>query len=179
MTAQHRRIIICEKCGQETTEETGFGRWLRAQDALPSFGARECFVFSDIDYVVHRYMWNGSRNKQIVMLIEVKTNDAPISNSQGDTLYKLNALLTDYQRHEQACTGVPLGRYTNGSVDKSNLAYIKCAGVHVLTMSGDSPDNSRRIVWGRKKITSDQLVRILRFDIHPKTMKKNPSWDDF
>ena len=149
--------------------DTDFCAWMRSCKELPSYGNNFGFVASDNDVTVHRYMTSidsiGTREVQGIMQIEVKTRRGEPSESQLDTLSKLNLFCGD--------------REVGG-------VAVRFFGVFVLVMSGTSAENSRRMWWGSipknkhicdSKLLSwdvvslQQLIALLRFDCHPRNIK--------
>jgi hypothetical protein len=109
----------------------------------------------------------GTRMVQGLMQIEVKTRRGFPSPSQMDTLSKLNLFCGEKV------------------VDN---CYVRFFGVFVLSMSGLCPDTSEHMWWGvipkgrhidnatkmsSKKIDKTKLIKLLRFDIHPRTFEAN------
>jgi hypothetical protein len=95
------------------------------------------------------------------MHIEAKTRGAVPTQSQADTLLKLDM-------------------FRGQRVHKSHL--VRHFGVSIVSMSGTSPDNSSVIRWGRFKkgqlgfveITVSQLEDLLLFEKHPDSLLPNP-----
>lgn len=147
-----------------------FCAWLRKQrKELPSYSRNIGFVASDVDLLVHRYLTAvdgvGSREIQAMMMLEVKSRNGRPNQSQADTLYKWHLLSNTQQ-----------------SVGNS---LVWGFGVSILSMSGTDPDNSGRLEWGRFKsfangsiyyrsINLDQLYKLLRFELHPDTLSRQP-----
>jgi len=48
---------------------------------------------------------------------------------------------------------------------------VHCYGVHKLRLSGPTPDQSDRITWDNKSIDTEQLIKVLRYDLSPDTLK--------
>jgi hypothetical protein len=46
-----------------------------------------------------------------------------------------------------------------------------CYGVHKLRLSGSAPDASQWITWDDKPINEQTLTLLLRFDIHPDSLR--------
>ena len=127
---------------------------------------------SDCDVIIHRFMSSvdgmGTREVQAIMQVEVKTRTGKPPSSQMDTLCKLN--LFNGQR-------------------ETRQGVVRFFGVFFLVMDGTSPDDSERMWWGVipeasiftdpkqiqwRPITYFQLVKLLRFDIHPRNLQPNP-----
>jgi hypothetical protein len=139
---------------------------------LPSYSKDFGFVASDNDVTVHRYLTSvdgvGTREVQGIMQIEVKTRQGKPSESQMDTLSKLNLFSS-----EKVVSGV----------------YVRFFGVFVLVLSHTSPDDSEFMWWcsipkglfisdaKKMKITSIDkatLIQLLRFELHPVSLVKKP-----
>jgi len=152
--------------------DTEFCEWMRKCKDLPSYSKDFGFAASDNDVTVHRYMTCvdsvGTRDVQGIMQIEIKTRQGKPSESQMDTLSKLNLF-----HGEKVIQGV----------------YIRFFGVFVLVMSGTSPDDSQNMWWcsmpkgtfisdaSKMKITSinrSKLIDLLRFEVHPVGLYPRP-----
>jgi len=152
--------------------DTEFCAWMRSCRDLPSYSKDFGFVASDNDVTVHRYLTAvdgvGTREVQALMQLEVKTRKGKPSASQIDTLSKLNLFSS-----EKVVDGV----------------YVRFFGVFVLVLSGESPDDSRQMWWGTipkgkmlnnasnmnfKQISKCNLISLLRFDLHPINLSKQP-----
>jgi len=149
--------------------DTDFCRWMRNCPLLPCVGEDFGFVASDNDLTIHRYKTCvdsvGTRSVQGIMQVEIKTRGGWPSDSQIDTLSKVNLFCGD--------------KTTNG-------VCVRFFGVFVLSMSGTSPDDSNEIRWGSiprgRSIGSSAYVRwelidikmlidIFRFDRHPRNLR--------
>lgn len=147
-----------------------FCAWLRSQrKELPSYSQTVGFVATDVDLVIHRYLTSidgiGSREIQAMMMLEVKSRSGKPHQSQTDTLYKWHLLSNTKQ--------------------VVNNSLIWGFGVGVLSMSGTDPSNSDHLEWGRfkkgsdgklhyRKITINQLYGLLRFELHPDSLSRQP-----
>lgn len=171
--------------------ETGtpFGEWLRSQRDLPSTPSPDCevgFIATDIDLVVHRW-FHGSTGKHIqcLMVVEVKTRGAQPRFAQLESLSALqlfsakkNIRLALPTIHPETREMIP------------DFRQYRFYGVHFLLLSGTSPEDSDSMVWARwkwkphgvdhqmtasqlqrTKINIEQLKGILRWDLHPSTLK--------
>jgi hypothetical protein len=144
--------------------DSPFGAWLRRQPELSS----QHFVASDIDWVIHRYKPEidsvGSREVNYMMFVEVKTFSANLTPSQHESLWFQHQFF-------QAKQGKKLLMLVGGKSRRAVWHF----GVSVLVFTGHSPEDSQ-IKWGRfisdgsltfRDITKHELVRLLRFDLHP------------
>jgi hypothetical protein len=151
-------------------EDSPFGGWLRSRPELPSTH----LVATDLDFSIQRYKTHvdgeGSRDIQSMMLLEVKTRSGKPKESQLETLW-----LTHRSAETQSRTN-PI---------KFNGKILKHPGVSILSLSGQTPDDSIEINWGRftkdrhrpllhwKKINVSQLIKLLNFEIHPDNFEPN------
>ena len=147
-----------------------FMSWLRGCPSLPSVSRTSGTTASDVDAIVHRYMTCmdgvGSRKLQRMMFVEAKTRSvdtASISTSQTDTWRKVHHCLCRPHMKNVVVDGNAIVHY-GGS-------YLMC--------SGQDPETSERMLWGRfgagrslsfRDIDLDQLILLLKFEIHPDTM---------
>lgn len=143
-----------------------FCDWMRRNKDLPAFSNTCGFVATDVDLFIHRYLsavdGKGTREIQAMMHLEVKTRGGVPSQSQLDTLYKIDACRRD------------------ASVDGQTIRHF---GVSIVLLSGLTPDDSQ-IRWGRfvtvrrvpvyRPITPRQLIQLMRFDIHPDNFDSRP-----
>lgn len=153
-------------------EDTPFGRWMREQGRVVGTMPSSAFVSSDCDYLIHRYKTvvdgYGTRDIQAQMILEVKTNSAKPRFAQVDSMWL---------HHLCANTSNP----------RRKVEYLGKAvfhhGVSFLSMSGTMPDNSETMEWGRfgrsaiimwRAITTQQLIDLMMFEIHPDNFERNP-----
>lgn len=148
--------------------DTEFCAWMRRCKELPSYSRDFGFVASDNDITIHRYITSvdgvGTREVQGIMQIEIKTRKGKPSESQTDTLTKLNLFNGD--------------RRVGG-------VSIRFFGVFVLVLSGTSPDDSDAMWWAAPpkdrffkdaammritEINYQMLIDILRFERHPRNL---------
>lgn len=155
-----------------------FSKWVNRHPDLDSRTAG--VVFTDIDNVVHKYVSHcdgiGTREIQYMMLLETKTNGADLPLSQKDTLHMMNQLIRTTPWRDQREDG----RFITGHRQNTRKVYswqnqvkvqLVCFGIHVLRMSGTTPENSEWMLWDKKKITTAQLLSLLRFETHPDTLQ--------
>jgi len=177
MTKKFHQMIHCPNCGKEITAETDFGRWIRNNKNLDSVYG---YVFSDIDlpcsqYIVHRYKNKYERKLQYLMWIEIKTRGTNLTISQQDTITMISQCLRNRRKsiHKEK---IPyqmkpvLNRVYSKMLKK--YIHIKLFGFHLIQFSGNGPEDSDVILWDWKKITLEQLVGLLRFDIDPDNLRK-------
>lgn len=146
-----------------------FMKWCRANKLLPSFSEECGWVQTDVDTFVHRYLVCvdriGTREVQPMMEVEVKTRGGSLTDSQLDTYRKKHAtIIPSLKWHGQT---------------------IRNHGVTILRLSGTSPEDSESIKWCRfdrnhrsklieSDITLEQLISLLRFDLHPDSLEPSP-----
>lgn len=144
-----------------------FMAWCRSCDELPSY-SRECgWVQTDVDTFLHRYISSvdgvGTREVQCMMELEVKTRGGELTTSQADTYRKKHAMT------------IPSLKFYGQSL----VNY----GISILRLDGASPTDSKLFNWGRfqrssdteifwRQITAEQFIHLLRFEIHPDTLKE-------
>jgi len=162
MTRKFETFVDCPACGNRHSSESAFQRWFRAQRELDSANGT---VVADFDFVIQRYSTPGfGRSFQCVMFLEVKTNKAMIKSSQSKTLSLAKQLLRN-----QKAGGPRIEWLQDGP--KGSWVRVKHFGGFLLRMSGTSPENSEWMEWNFKRINTDQLIRLLRFDTDPITLK--------
>jgi hypothetical protein len=126
--------------------------WTRGIDRLPS----QIYSLTDVDLVVHRHF---PRNTQLLMLVEQKAFNAVVGFAQRDTLLILHQLLS-----------VANGGWVR--TQRGEQAQVMYFGLHILTLSHRTPQTSQTILWNDFPVSLDELIRILRFDIDPRTVRK-------
>jgi hypothetical protein len=156
-------------------DETPFSSWLRQKNremVIPSISPDLGVVFNDIDMVVSCYHKNQTgRFVYSMFIVEVKTRGGTLTTSQR---YLYPAL---------SCFAKEL---------KYSDKIIRFYGCMQLIMSGTSPEDSEWMEWKRfpfhvkskreevpkiedmrsDRVDLDGLVKILRFDTHPISLKK-------
>jgi hypothetical protein len=136
---------------------------------LPSYSEECGLVQTDVDAFWHRYKTCvdslGTRDLQVFMEIECKTRGGSLTDSQADTYRKKHAMIQPQLKwHGQQLINF---------------------GVSVVRISGTTPDDSEWIKWGRfirgkasgmkeEAISVDQLLKLMRFDMHPDTFNERP-----
>lgn len=170
MTSSFRQKIQCTNCGIQITAETSFSRWIRERADLDSNGFGISVM--DMDYIVHRYRTELGRKFQCIMVVEVKTHNAKMSDAQRDTAHVINQIMRNRKQTPtknvqwQAGNG-PLTVY---SIYTKSKVVLRAFGVHVVTFEKLGPDDSQWIKWDGKEISADQLAALLRFDLDPDTL---------
>lgn len=143
-----------------------WSRWINKQGSVDGDGAL-CSWCQKLTYVDVDGIWLQDRHRRDVLLqgIEVKSHGEQfLSGGQLMVLNTLEAALT--AMHGQSILIENLwGR--QGWNGHRNFWWF---GVHTLEMDGDSPDDSRHLIWDQEhEITVDELVRIMRFEHDPRS----------
>jgi len=177
MTKKFYQLTHCPKCGHEHTTETAFGRWLRNCEELKSeYG----HIFYDVDllpilHIAHTYKTKKYwKELQFLMAIEVKTFGTEPDLAQRDTLNILGQII---RNRKKTLNKKKIFSQVTPALDKvwSTLSHkqvwVKLYGSHLLQFSGAGPEDSDKILWDRKKINTDHLVKLLKFEIDPDTLR--------
>lgn len=153
-------------------EDSPFGDWLRRHRDLDS---ESVFLSAtDRDFTIHRYKDNvdglGGRRVQLMMAVEVKTNWRPeknVSKAQRQTKFFEHQLLN--RKRKLMCASDHV---------KKDVWHF---GYHYLLLSGERPDEASTVGWTRftdqgglllRHVSTTDLVRVLRFDLRPDTLKR-------
>lgn len=170
MTRPHRNLFHCANCGSETTSESSFGRWIRAN---PELDSRAGYSVMDQDYWIHCFKHQGNRDFQLLMLVEIKTYSSTMSKAQTDT-----AWIIDQVTRNRRATPTNQPRIQSGNAPSKvrsqitgKWVYLRAYGVHLLQFSGRGPDDSATIIWDKTPIDLATLTSLLRFDLDPDTLK--------
>lgn len=170
MTRRFNQTVMCPHCQRLHTAESGFGRWMRNHPELKSGDGH---VSSDLDYINHCYKIDHNRECQYLMYIEIKTHKSKLSESQEDTLYLVN----QFMRNDKHTSGKRRKRHLDNRPDKAWSTLLKknitvrAFGIHILTFENNSPDDSLWIKWDNTIINTDILLQLIKFEIHPDTLK--------
>jgi len=167
----------CPKCKTEVTVETSLGRWLRAQPRLRSEDGiniydADCSVERRI---VHRYKDGNSREAQCYMEVEVKEYGAEPTAAQRSTFQILSDYLKNTVCNIHSSRGASQDR--SGKFRKiydrefDRHVWVRHYGWHLLQFERTSPEDSAWIKWDKILITSEQLVGLFAFDLHPYSLK--------
>jgi hypothetical protein len=178
MTRPFNTKVECPFCHKWHTAETAMERWVRNRPELDSSAG---IVRFDLDILLHRYMTpapdgKGCRDIQCMMFVEVKTFNAVMLPAQQDTLSLLSQVLRNRKtnmyhdkRGLHADNHTPLTKVKSRKTGRTTV--LKLFGGHVLTLSGDSPENSDTMTWDIKhRISLTDLIKLLRFEIDPDHM---------
>jgi hypothetical protein len=168
-TRPYSTLVHCANCKTWQTGETGFSRWIRANEKLDS-GKGYCVT--DQDMWVHKFKTDRGRDFQLLMCVETKANGAELTMAQRDTLIVVNALMRNRKQtptkdlRYQAGNGVAKVQ----SLGAGKEVYVRCFGMHVLTFSGLGPTDSKWMRWDKKEINEQTLTDLLAFDLDPDTL---------
>jgi hypothetical protein len=171
MTRQYNQTFQCANCGCTTTTETSLGRWIRESKKLDS---RNGFTVYDVDYIVHKFHEQNSREYQLIMLVEVKTRNSELQAAQRDTLYILNQIIENRvpNRHTGQKSHNNKHRQSRGplrvwSAFSRRMVNVRSFGVYTLRFSGTGPLDSETIHWNKRLIDLETLEKLLAFEIEP------------
>jgi hypothetical protein len=149
-------------------EDSPFGGWFRNEPRLDSI---DCSLsVTDRDYHVHHFKTRidsvGTRTVQLMMDMELKTRGGLPKWGQHQSLFFEHQLLN--QKRKLLCSR------------DGDLKSVWHFGYFVLSLLGDRPEPDSYVTWCRfsqhgalvaNTITTDDLIRVLRFDIRPDTLE--------
>jgi len=178
VTRKFEGRVQCPHCKKWHTQETAFERWMRNHHELDS--RKSGIVRFDLDLLLHRYLTpgdkKGTREIQAVMFIEVKTRGGILRPAQKDTLGMLQQVLRNRRRNihsskkgPHAKNHCPLTRCWSHLLGRDII--LRMFGGHLLEFECDSPDDTGWIAWDKKTINEEMLLRLLRFELDPDTLK--------
>jgi hypothetical protein len=179
MTTDWRETTPCPHCGVPVSTEQPIKAWIRKHEDLDS--RRHCLCIGDSDLWVQKYgerRWHNGvdRSAMNLMLIEIKTHARDLNDPQRDLLYIVDQVVRTKAWKDQRVNG----RFVPGHQQNVRLVYsvmagrkvpVYCYGVHKLRISGATPDASDWMTWDDKPIGWDQLPQLLRFDLHPDSLR--------
>lgn len=177
MTRPFCQRMQCPSCRTEVTIETALGRWLRGHPRLRSEDGLNIYDFdhSVERRIVHKYKDGSERDAQCYMEVEVKEYGAMPTQAQRSTLQLLSDYLKNTTKNMFSSRGASDGMHGKPRkiYDRQFGRWVRVRhyGIHLLQFEKTSPDNSEWIKWDGVEITSDQFVSLLRFEIHPYTLK--------
>jgi hypothetical protein len=178
MTTPWREVVPCGRCGVPVSTETPIKAWIRSHENLDSRQA--CLCIGDSDLWVHRYGTREGprvdRDVKYLMLVEIKTHGRDLNAQLRDLYLIINDLLRTNTWKVQRDNGQFLnGHDQNSRIVRSSFAgrpvQVHCFGVHLLRLTGATPDTSDLIKWDRKTISRAELVELLRFDRSPDSLR--------
>lgn len=188
MTRSFRTQATCSHCGNPTTLETPFERWIRAQPDLDS--VQTGLVRFDLDILLHRYKFlhdgRGSRQVQALMFVEAKSYMAEPSASQRDTLNLLNQVLRNrrqniHQRPGRQIQHTLLSKAYSTVMRQDIDLWLR--GGHLLQLEGTRPTPGERLLWDGREIDTSVLKGLFRFEIDADSLRpidmrrRYQSWD--
>jgi hypothetical protein len=180
VTTDWRETAQCPNCGTHVATEQPIKTWIRKHEDLDS--REKCLWIGDSDLWVHKWAEQRTRHRgynrdiQRLMLCEVKTYWRDMDESQRDTMWNIDRLLRTKAWKDQRLSGM----FAVGHLQNVRVVYglragkpivLHCYGVHKLRMDGPTPDASNRLEWDNKKISVEQLLQLLAFEISPDTFK--------
>lgn len=177
MTTPFRQRVTCPECGCVHTVETALERWIRGH---PSLKSADGIVRFDGDILLHRYLIatdkRGARDIQALMFIEAKAFGAVLTDCQRDTLSLWSQVLRNRRKNihrgprgRHATDHCPLATAYSHKFGRS--IRLKLFGGHLLRLSHGDPPSSEWIEWDGKRISEDQLVLLLRFELDPDSLR--------
>ena len=171
MTKQMKQHIDCPHCGRSIPEQDNFQAWVKGHPELDS--CRIGITVSDVDLIIHRFKVDHCRDCQYIMMVEKKCYGKEPEDWQRDTLNIVGQFLrndkkTPYKGRRAQVENRSCKVY---STIKKRDIIVKAFGYHLLQFQKTSPGDSEWIKWDKKKVTEDVLVSLLRFDLHPETLK--------
>lgn len=169
MTRPFRNSRPCPNCGHAVSLETPFSEWIRNH---PDLDSSKGYVVADKDLILHQYKTEEGGELQRIMVVEVKTCNAPIEKYQADTLYLIDQFLRNRPNGDSRI----VREYADPvhSIMSGRSVRVSAYGVHLLELSGLTPDDSHEIKWDRTHITKADLIGLLTFRILPE-LRASPS----
>lgn len=170
MTKQMRQHIDCPRCGASIPVQDDFHAWIKAEAELDS--CRIGITVADVDLIIHRFKFDNNRDYQCIMLVEKKIHGAEPETWQTDTLnifgqFLRNDKKTPFKGRRAQVENRTCKVYS--TMNKKVIA-VRAFGYHLLQFENTSPDNGW-IQWDRKRITKCQLIKLLKFELNPETLK--------
>ena len=149
-----------------------FCDWLRKHPGLDSI--QQGLYAADIDMTLFKFKTfvdrNGTRDVKLVMDVEIKANGAIPQPEQKELLFVREQLAESGQLHK-FCWSTYL---------KRKIRVWSLGQFLLIIHGGERPDDCRGLWWCYFKdrtsirwqaVSEEQLVRILRFELHPRTLK--------
>lgn len=170
MTREFQRTAVCPNCFFDMPLEDEISQWCRNHPLLDS---QNGFTFMDKDLICHRWKTTHGREFQCLMFVEFKSRGAQLNDTQRDTMHMTNQMFrTDCTTPTKKAK--PHTHQTPRSVFSAmceRRVKVKAFGFHLVRMDGRTPDTSTEIFWDKQKITVEQLISLLRFDLNPDTLR--------
>jgi hypothetical protein len=171
MTRPYNHKAECPNCRSVITWESSFSRWIRDNKQLDS---KDGYCVVDQDYWIHAFKTSGSRDFQCIMLVEIKTMGAILSDAQKDTLHMVNQITRNRKETPTKKNVYQAGTSTLKvySAMRGKRVYLRSFGMHVLTFSSLGPDDSEWMKWDKRIIDRETLTNILQFNLDPDDISK-------
>lgn len=171
MTTPYRRKAICPNCYYDMPLEDEISSWIRNNEQLRS---SDGFVFMDKDLICHRFKTTHGRSFQCLMFVEFKSRGRDLNESQRDTMHLINQMFrtdrtTPTKISKPHLANIPDEVY---SIAARSKVKVKGFGYHLVRLSGTTPDDSNKIIWDKREISKDDLIKLLRFDLNPDTLQQ-------
>lgn len=145
MTAPYRGVNL--------PPESSFSAWMR-NNLRDSQDPSDALSVCDIDFHVNRFRIRGCRDHQLVMGFELKTHGRQPGVNGREHLVQ-QQLLYDFNRGPTAYISPITGQ----------CVRMQPCGFHLLSLSGQSVEDSSDIRWDSVPVTPEQLVRLLNMDL--------------
>ena len=170
MTAPFRRFATCKKCGTRVPLEDDIGQWIRNH---PQLDSGKGFAFMDKDIVAHLFKRNNDREFQCLMFIEFKSYGRDLDDSQRDTMILVDQLFRNDRTTPTKKERLHIHSISDKAYSSMNRRKVgvKAFGYHLVRLSGNTPEDSTRIKWDKREIDLDTLVKLLRFELNPDTLR--------
>lgn len=180
MTTGWRETVPCQQCGNPVSTEQPIKSWIRGHRDLDS--RRACLCIGDSDLWVQRYgtrrgTTGVDRSVMYIMLVEIKTHGRELDESQRELLGFVSELLRTKPFAEQRVGGRFVAGHRQNvrlirSYSSGRPIQLHCYGVHLLRLSGSTPEDSEKITWDQHPVTKKQLVGLLRYDLDPDSLRE-------
>lgn len=173
MTKRFNVQHTCPNCGCQSSAETSFGRWMRANRELDSGSG---IVRTDCDHIICRYKTHtDGRDFQLMMIVEVKEYGAKPDPCQRDILSFTHQIIIDKGKNIH-------GEKTHKSKKlystmQGKRVLVRHFGVFLLQFEKTSPVDSAWIKWNHEIIDEKTLTEILA--MHRRPDKPHLLMDEF
>lgn len=163
-------------------KRTPFSQWIWEQrdNGLDSYVDR--MSITDVDWIVHKYRDRTGRDNMgkvdLFMLLELKTKGREMPPAQQDTLRIVNALFRHYAEKSNGTLN-PFKLEVRDIFLRDRVVehrYVKYFGAFLLELEGERPDEGK-IKWHGRTIDEQTLVRVLAFDIDPRSLQPRDERD--
>lgn len=163
MTIRFNTVFTCQHCGQQSTAESGFGRWMRNH---PSLDSKQGIVRTDTDHTILRFKTSTQgREFQLLMDLEVKEFGSCPDPAQLDVQAFKHQFIMQKGKN---CHGAPtvLTRKVKSRVS-GRIVAVRYLGWHLLQFERTSPTDSQWIKWNHREISVSQLLGLLAMELDP------------